>query len=226
MSCVGAAASTTNGPPAGVRWAALAGPPLGLAVAGLTHPTELTTATSHHWTVMHVVLVPVFPLLGVAVWVLLAGLGGPLAWVARAAAFVYATFYGALDTVNGVAAGVLVLRTPVGDQPRPTDVLRPLLTLGNTLGWIGSTAFLVAVLSTVALLVRRHGRRTWPGAGLALVAAVSFLDSHIYWPRGVLTMLVLGAGLVLLERGRRSPALVPTGRLTAQPASRRSSRSS
>ena len=65
------------------------------------------------------------------------------------------------------------------------------------------------VVLVVVVLVRRTGRRAWPGAALALVAAVSFLDSHIYWPRGVVTVLVLGAGLVLLERARagsRTPA--------------------
>ncbi len=183
-----------------VRSAVVAAPPLVLAVAGATHPMELTAATAHHWLVMHVVLVPVFPLLAATVWVLLSGEQGVLAWVARGAAFTYATFYGALDTVNGVAAGVLVMSASVGEAVDPTAELRPMLRLGNDLGWVGSSAFLLATLLTVAVLVRRHGRRASAGGILAGAAAVSFLNSHIYWPRGVLTMVVLSAGLVLLER--------------------------
>lgn len=51
------------------------------------------------------------------------------------------------------------------------------------------------------LLVRRHGRAAWVGAVLTVAAAVSFLDSHIYWPRGVVTMVVLALGFLLLCRG-------------------------
>lgn len=180
----------------------LALPPLALAVAGLLHPMDLTRATSGRWLALHVVLIPVFPLLGVCLWVLLRGERGGLAWLARAAAFAYAAFYGALDTVNGVAVGVLVRGTPPAGVPGLRPRLRPLITFGNTLGWVGSVSFLVAVLLTVAVLVRRVGRRVWPGAALTVPAAVSFLDSHVYWPRGVLTMLLLAAGLVLLARTR------------------------
>jgi hypothetical protein len=207
--------------PRAVRLAAVALPPLVLAATGATHPMELTSATAHHWLVMHVLLVPVFPLLGVAVWVLLSGEDGVLAWLARGAAFAYAVFYGALDTVNGVAAGVLVTSTAVGQAEDPTRELRPMLRLGNDLGWVGSGAFLAAVLLAVVVLVRRHGRRAWPGAALALVAGVSFLDSHVYWPRGVVTMVVLGIGLVLLERAR--PAAGRHGSAQAAPRASTSS---
>jgi hypothetical protein len=183
---------------------ALALPPLLLAVAGLLHPMDLTSATSGRWLALHVVLIPVFPLLGVCLWVLLRGERGWLAWAARVAAFTYATFYGALDTVNGVAVGVLVRSTPAEQVPALLPTLRPLLTFGNTLGWVGSIAFLVGVLLTLAVLARWVGRRVWPGAVLTVLGAVSFLDSHIYWPRGVLTMLVLAVGFVLLARSRAS----------------------
>jgi hypothetical protein len=72
--------------------------------------------------------------------------------------------------------------------------------LGDDLGWVGSRAFLVTVLLTVAVLVRRHGRRVWPGSALTVLAAVSFLDSDLSWPRGVLTMVLLAVGFVLLAR--------------------------
>ena len=183
---------------------ALALPPLLLAVAGLLHPMDLTSATSGRWLALHVVLIPVFPLLGVSLWVLLRGERGWLPWVARAAAFAYAAFYGALDTVNGVAVGVLVRGTPPERVPELLPTLRPLITFGNALGWVGSVSFLVAALLTVVVLARRGGRRVWPGGALTVVAAVSFLDSHVYWPRGVVTMLVLAVGLVLLDRADSS----------------------
>jgi hypothetical protein len=174
-------------------------PPLLLAGAGLAHPMTLSTATSQRWTVLHVALVPVFPLLAVCLWSLLRAERGPVATLARVAAFVYACFYSALDTINGVAGGLVVQHVP-GVLAGGSATLRPVLDLGNTLGWIGSSAFLIGAGLTGALLVRRHGRGALPGAVLTALAAVSFLDSHIYWPRGVVTMLVLAVGLLLLTR--------------------------
>jgi len=123
-----------------LRTAVLAVPPLLLAAAGVAQPSELTVASAHHWLVLHVVLVPVFPLLAVAVWVLLAGDSGVLAWLARGSAFVYAALYGASDAVNGVATGVLVAAAPVGGAVEASSTLRPVLRLGDHLAWIGSSA--------------------------------------------------------------------------------------
>jgi hypothetical protein len=175
-------------------------PPLVLAVAGLAHPMVLDPGTSQRWTVLHVVLIPVFPMLGFCLWLLLRGETGLLALVGRVAAFLYACFYGALDAINGVATGALVAGAPAAAAAAQESLLRPVFDLGNVLGWIGSGAFLLAAAVTSGLAVRRVGRPAAPGAVLTVLAAVSFLDSHIYWPRGVLTMIGLAVGLVLLAR--------------------------
>lgn len=179
-------------------------PPLVLAVAGLAHPMVLTPETSRHWTTLHVALIPVFPLLGGCLWLLLRRENGSLAVAARVAAFVYACFYTALDAVNGVAVGMFVHRAAPAQAASQTEVLRPVLDLGNALGWLGSGAFLLAAVLAGAVVVRRHGRRAVSGAVLTVMASVSFLDSHIYWPRGVITMTVLAVGLVLLARAGES----------------------
>jgi hypothetical protein len=46
-------------------------PPLLLAGLGLTHPNDLTGASAGWWTSLHIILVPLFPLLGVSHWVLI-----------------------------------------------------------------------------------------------------------------------------------------------------------
>jgi len=45
---------------------AAAGPGLALSVLGAFHPAQLTPATAAAWWQLHVVLLPVFPLLGAA----------------------------------------------------------------------------------------------------------------------------------------------------------------
>jgi len=88
----------------------VAGPALLLALAGLVHPHELTTGSAARWIDLHLLLLPVFPLLGVAHWLLLRKVHGPLAWQARLAAFGYANFYTALDVLFGIGMGALVQR--------------------------------------------------------------------------------------------------------------------
>ena len=52
---------------------AVTAPPLLLAGLGLTHPNDLTGASAGWWTSLHIILVPLFPQIGVSHWVLLHG---------------------------------------------------------------------------------------------------------------------------------------------------------
>ena len=145
-------------------------------------------------------------LLAVSLWLLLRGVPGCVAWVARIAAYGYATFYGVTDVVVGIAAGELTQFNAARGLPeRTAEVDRP-FSVGNELGWIGVWCFLVAGATTALAVVMRVGRRALPGAVVLLVAAVLFTGGwHIYWPAGVVTMLVLAVGLGLLA------AAIPPG---------------
>jgi hypothetical protein len=59
-----------------VRVLVVAGPAVVLAGLGLTHPQELTAASASWWTTLHVILLPIFPLLAVSLWLLLRGVPG------------------------------------------------------------------------------------------------------------------------------------------------------
>ncbi|GAA3246591.1 hypothetical protein GCM10017691_54800 [Pseudonocardia petroleophila] len=183
--------------------AAAAAPGLVLAVAGLFHPGALAPSTATQWWTLHVVLLPLFPLLAVALWVLLRGERGVVAWLARIAAYGYAAFYTALDVLAGIGAGYLVEKAQGGSQEA-----NDLRALGNDLGMIGSWSFLVAALLTGLLLVRRDGRAALPGAVILVGGAASFLHGHIYWPSGGLAVLAVGVGcgaLAYTARPRRTP---------------------
>lgn len=73
-----------------------------------------------------------------------------------------------------------------------------LFATGDQLGRVGVYALAVACLATCAVLYRRHGARMLPGAVVLLAACWSFVDSHIFWPRGVLTMLGFALAFALL----------------------------
>jgi hypothetical protein len=72
------------------------------------------------------------------------------------------------------------------------------LSTGDELGRAGVYALTLAALAASAVLLRRHGVRVLPGAVMVLGACWSFLDSHIFWPRGVFTMLAFAVGFGLL----------------------------
>jgi hypothetical protein len=179
------------------RWARaglLAVPGLALAGFGLVHPAGLDVATAPWWARLHVLLLPVFPLLAVAQWILLTPAPAVLRWPGRLAAFGFAAFYSGLDAVAGIAAGTVV-RAEHGLTP----TLGELFAAGDTLGYLGTGCFLAASLAITATSTWQAGWRAAPGGVLLLAASVSFIDSHIFWPRGVVTMIGIAAGMCLLS---------------------------
>lgn len=191
----------------GLRAVAAAVPALVLAGAGVTHPMVLNASTAHHWWTLHVVLLPVFPLLAVVIWVLLRGEGGMVAWVGRIAGYVFAVFYTGLDTVTGIAAGVAV-----DTKQASTAAVNRLVEVGNELAVPGISAYLVAVVITGILSVRRDGSRALPGAIILVAAAIPFMLAHIYWPIGVAAMVGTAIGAAALQIARhKSELLEPVG---------------
>lgn len=175
--------------------------PLALAALGVTHPTDLTPATAPYWRDLHVALVILFPLLGVNLWWLLSGIPGPAAWLARAGGLVYMAFYGALDVLAGIGTGLLVADAGV---PADGELTSLLFSAGNALAEIGVWALLLACIIASILIVARVGRRALVGGALLCAAALLFLQSHIYFPIGVATMLLMAVGFGWLQWARLS----------------------
>ncbi|MBA2509204.1 MAG: hypothetical protein H0V32_10995 [Nocardioidaceae bacterium] len=171
-----------------------ASPGVLVAMIGVFHPAHLTDATAQTWLGMHVALLPLFPLLALAPWLVARHTGAVAGWVALALGYVFATFYTGLDLLAGAAAGALQL---AGSPDRNI-----MFNLGNDLAVVAVWTHLGLAVLVSLLVAIRAGRRhlTLSVAGGVLVAGASwsFLDSHIYWPRGVITMIVLAAGWAVL----------------------------
>ena len=175
--------------------AAVALPALALSGMGLAHPTLLNERTADWWTTLHLLLVPVFPLLGVSVWVLLRHDRTAVGWGGRIAAITYVVFYTALDAVSGIATGTAL------SAGADSDVVAALFATGNALGHVGGYAFFVGVILVLGSAWRR-GARGWTiyaATPILLVAGYLFTTSHIYWPKGGLTMIAFALGFVLVE---------------------------
>lgn len=172
-----------------LRAVLLGTPALALAVAGLFHPHHLTYDSSYRWFALHVPGLVVFPLVGLALCELVRGRRDVMSWVIRLTAYVYATFYTALDVISGIAAGWVTHELGAG-VPRPDEV-RLLFRIGTPLGEIGSSA-LIACCSLLVLdqLVRR---RALPVL-LLVPGAVLVHSGHIFSPTGVVGMVLIGLG--------------------------------
>lgn len=184
-----------------LRAALAAAPALALAGLGAAHPGGLNGDTASWWATLHILLLPVFPLLAAAQWFLLASAPPLLRLPGRLAAYGFATFYSGLDAVAGVAAG-----TVEEAQGGASPVLGQLFEVGDRLGHIGAWCFLVASALIVADIAPHARWRVVPGAVLLLASSVSFLDSHLFWPRGVYTMIGIAAGMFLLSYVGSVPA--------------------
>ncbi|VXB21285.1 hypothetical protein [Nocardioides sp. AX2bis] len=180
-------------------------PGLLLAAAGLFHPTGLSYDTAQRWYLLHLPGLLVFPLVGWALADLVAGRRDVVAWVVRVTAYVYATFYTALDVVSGIGAGY-VTRQLGPDVPRP-EAVSQMFRIGTPLGEVGSWALLACVVVLLADRVRHLGA---PGlVGLVLLPGAWLVHTeHIFSPLGVLGMVLLGAGSALLAVAARRAGVI------------------
>ena len=86
----------------------LIGTPLVLALLMIVHQLIDQFERPVAFLALHLLLLPLFALMGVAIWVLLEGVGGAVAWAARVTAFLFLVGYVTLDAISGIAASVLL----------------------------------------------------------------------------------------------------------------------
>jgi len=177
-------------------------PALVVAGLGLLHPVFLTPESAERWRLAHLLLLPVFPLVGASVWFVLRQERGPAAWAARVLAFAYAVLYGALDSIAGIGAPHQVLRADERGEPGPN--LGDVFEIGDRLGELGVYALAAALLLTGAVLwLRSRSPYAVLGAVLGALSCYPFLRNHVFPPRGVLALVGIAVGLALLELARQ-----------------------
>ncbi|KQY59323.1 hypothetical protein ASD11_07045 [Aeromicrobium sp. Root495] len=182
---------------------ALLAPPLVIGLVGTTHPAHLTQEASGYWTHLHVILLPLFPLLAVGPWLVARSVDAIYGRITLVLGYVYACFYSALDILAGIAAGALKNDREGG--------LGTVFGWASDLGQVGSIAFVGATAAAAGCMLRVSGVRAFPGALLALGGAFGFMQEHVYWPGGVLSMAAVAAGwawmIVTSRRGETSSML-------------------
>jgi hypothetical protein len=177
-----------------LRRIVLLGTPLALTVLLVFHPSPYDDVAGQlvpiagWWIALHTIGFVLFALMGVAVWMLTAGLRGVFATLSRLAAVVFALFYDAGDAIAGISTGILARSAEVGTLGERVAVVA-IETLWedptkNLLFDIGRYAWIVALV-TAAVALYRAGAPRLPLVLLALPAYVVTFD-HAF-PLGSLT---------------------------------------
>lgn len=193
-----------------IRTAIIFGVPLLLGILELGHPAikpgdpiaPIVAPMAVWWTALHVLQIPLFPLLGVALLLLVAGLQGRAARISRAAIYGFIVLYPAFDAAVGISSGVLLQHV---NSASGLTVLEPAL---QALFWgpvTGSIALLASACWLVGVVAAALARRSIG----APVSAVVFLVlsgvllgiAHIrpFGPLGCLCFLIAA---IVLERSR------------------------
>ena len=191
-----------------LRRAVLLGTPLTLAILEFFHPlisrdlAGTLFPVAGWWVTLHVVQLVLFAFMGAALWLLTDGLRGTATTVSRLGAAVFVVFYGAGDTLMGIATGILA--RGAGDLPTEVregraeaigrvfeDPTANILYLVGELGWlVGLLAAVVAlyasgaprlplvllVLSGCVLLVFDHPAPYGPIVFGSFFAAATWLE--------------------------------------------------
>jgi len=177
-----------------LRRIVLLGTPLVLTVLLFFHPSpyddvadELMPIASW-WIALHTIGFLLFALMGVALWLLTAGLRGLFVTVSRAAAVVFALFYDAGDAIAGISTGILARSAEAGalGERAAVGAIQTLWAdpFKNLLFDIGRDAFIVALV-TADVALWRAGAPRLPVVLLALPAYLVTFD-HAF-PFGSLT---------------------------------------
>lgn len=171
-----------------------------IGFAGTTHPDHLTQDAALFWRNLHIVFLPLLPLLALGPWLVTRALNPMLGWLALLLGYVYACFYVSLDVLAGIGAG--------GLRVEHKDGLGVLFGLASDLGRVGSIAFIAATAVGAAAVIRSAGVLAILGAIVALAGAYGYMEKHVYWPGGVLSMFAVAAGwsLMLLALRRAADA--------------------
>ena len=188
-------------------------PALLCAAIGLTHPMALGPSTAEYWRNLHLALIPLFPLVGIAPWLIARRISRRTGWVAAIFGYGFATGYTALDILAGVGGGAMVM----GGQ---ADATGPLFAVARQLAIFGVVSLALAVGVAGLAVLRRadargiRGPRLLAIAGtvLGLVGAALIEPGHIYFPVGTAALALFAGWMTLLAVAVTHPALVSVGK--------------
>lgn len=217
-----ATAATRAGSTMGIGRAFIYVGPLLWALLVLFHPnpTETSPFEGIHdvvdrWLIIHIGQLVLAPLVFLAVWRLLDGLRSKAAMVSRAALVVWAVFFSAYDTVQGIATGLLIRYANglAGEEQAAVAGALDYLVNDSQLGGNISVLALFGQGSWIVVAIAAAVALHKAGAGKAVVAltCLSVLVAVHTAPAAAGFFALFFAGVLHERQKVASPELSPTG---------------
>jgi hypothetical protein len=156
------------------------------------------------FSTLHFIQTPMVGIIAAGLLLLLAGLSGLWAWVARGAALVWLVYYTVLDSIQGIFLGWVIAKSldqPVATQRFVATLTQDMYTdrviggVSSVVSLTGSWAFLVAAIATAFALAQR-GAPLWPLLALVLAGQIIQMShAHPYGPVGFSLVFLAALGL-------------------------------
>ena len=193
-------------------------PPLVIAGVLLKHPNDegekiyqSVRPVVDDWILVHITLLLAFPFLALAAFLLLDGLRGRAATVARVALVFFAVIYTAWEVMVGLSTGILTdyaNKLPVAEQAAVAGAIQDFNE-----HWITQVALLIGFSGWVVAMVATAIAARGAGAGWPAVALVGIAAAFVIHPPpiGPIALVSFAAGALLVERAR-TRAIAPTTR--------------
>jgi hypothetical protein len=191
------------------RRSILIGAPLILGLLELGHPaiwpsdviSTTVQAIATWWTALHVMQVPLFALLGLAVFLLIQDLELWAATVSRYAIMLFVVVYPAFDGAVGISSGVLCQTLPPAQLASIEGALQEIFwgPVTGMMALVGSASWFIALISA-AFALHKSGASSVATISLAL-SGLMLAISHVrpFGPLACLSVLI-GATLVEFKR--------------------------
>lgn len=164
------------------------------------------------WLVVHIIGLVVFPLLGVAVWLMLPQ-GRLSTRVSQAGLTAYIVLYAAFDAIAGIGSAVVAEYReglPEGQRPLIDGVIWSLLgeaTATRYLGELASAAWVLGALAGAVAITRQHG---W-GVGVPLALGGMVLYHSHFPPYGTVAGVLISVSAWLYLRRTRPDTVLSSG---------------
>ena len=199
-----------------LRRAFITVPPLVLAGVLLMHPNdegdtiyESVRPVVDNWILVHIALLLAFPFVVLAAFMLLGGLRGRAATVARVALVFFAVIYTAWEVMVGLSTGILIdyaTGLPAAEQAAVAGAIQDFNEhwVTQVALVVGFAGWVVAMAAT-AIAIRGAGVR-WPAVALVSLATAFVIHPP---PVGPVALVCFAAGAALVERARTRSSRMP-----------------
>ncbi|MEI8106131.1 MAG: hypothetical protein WCH31_09900 [Actinomycetes bacterium] len=184
-----------------VRRAVIIGAPLLAYLTALYHPDHLLLGRDPwRFIVVHLLWTPILVLLAQMIVLLVDGVDGVAASLARGLALPFAVAYTVFTTFGGIAMGAFVWKAnalPAAQRDRAGVLIHDVShsALAHPLYLVATGLWLAAIL---AMVIALRARAPWPALALIAAGAAAFGYNHVQ-PWGPGGMAAFLAGVVWLE---------------------------